>query len=142
MMTLHIDRPSLLLLEDDARLAPLVVEILEEEYDVTWVQDGGRALQVGAGGQFDLLVLDRRVPTLDGLDVVRQLRGAQVSAPILVLSALVTSADTDAAIHAGADDCLGKPFEIEELLRRLRALRPTSRVAEREAHKAMSRELR
>ena len=142
MMTKHVDRPSLLLLEDDVRLAPLVVEILEDEYDVTWVQDGGRALQVGAAGQFDLLVLDRRVPTMDGLDVVRRLRNAQVSAPILVLSASVTPADTDAAIQAGADGCLGKPFEVEDLLGWLRGLRATSPLPEREVRRTRSQELR
>ena len=115
-------RLSLLLLEDDPRLAPVVAELLADVYDVTLVADGGQALDLAVNGAFDLLVLDRRVPTLDGLEVVRRLRALHLTTPVLLLTALGTTADTVQGLDAGADDYLVKPFELDELLARLRAL--------------------
>ncbi|BDO40753.1 response regulator transcription factor [Cellulomonas sp. NTE-D12] len=121
-MTAPTRRLSLLLLEDDPRLAPVVAELLSEVYDVTLVADGAVALERALTGEFDLLVLDRRVPTLDGLEVVRRLRARHVATPVLLLTALGTTADTVAGLDAGADDYVVKPFELDELLARLRAL--------------------
>lgn len=121
-MTVPTRRLSLLLLEDDPRLAPVVAELLSEVYDVTLVADGAVALERALTGEFDLLVLDRRVPTLDGLEVVRRLRARHVATPVLLLTALGTTADTVAGLDAGADDYVVKPFELDELLARLRAL--------------------
>lgn len=121
-MTAPTRRLSLLLLEDDPRLAPVVAELLSDVYDVTLVADGAVALEHALTGEFDLLVLDRRVPTLDGLEVVRRLRARHVATPVLLLTALGTTADTVAGLDAGADDYLVKPFELDELLARLRAL--------------------
>ncbi|BDO42119.1 response regulator transcription factor [Cellulomonas sp. NTE-D12] len=121
-MTVPTRRLSLLLLEDDPRLAPVVAELLSDVYDVTLVGDGGLALERALTGEFDLLVLDRRVPTLDGLEVVRRLRARHVATPALLLTALGTTADAVAGLDAGADDYVVKPFELDELLARLRAL--------------------
>ncbi|MBN9326211.1 MAG: two-component system response regulator [Cellulomonas sp. 73-145] len=121
-MTAPTRRLSLLLLEDDPRLAPVVAELLSDVYDVTLVADGAVALEHALTGEFDLLVLDRRVPTLDGLEVVRRLRARHVATPVLLLTALGTTADLVAGLDAGADDYLVKPFELDELLARLRAL--------------------
>lgn len=121
-MTAPTRRLSLLLLEDDPRLAPVVAELLSDVYDVTLVGDGAVALERALTGEFDLLVLDRRVPTLDGLEVVRRLRARHVATPVLLLTALGTTADLVAGLDAGADDYVVKPFELDEVLARLRAL--------------------
>ncbi len=115
-------RLSLLLLEDDPRLGPVVAELLGDTYDVTLVADGGQALDLAVDGTFDVLVLDRRVPTLDGVEVVRRLRALHRVTPVLLLTALGTTADTVEGLDAGADDYLVKPFQFDELLARLRAL--------------------
>src|SRR5262249_6155830 len=72
---------------------------------------------------YDVLVLDRRLPALDGLDLLRRLRRSGVTTPTLMLSALGNPADRVAGLDAGAEDYLAKPFDVEELLARLRALR-------------------
>jgi two-component system response regulator QseB len=73
--------------------------------------------------RYDVLLLDRGLPALDGLDVLGRLRRGGMTTPALVLSALGTPADRVAGLDAGAEDYLGKPFDIDELLARLRALR-------------------
>ena len=121
-MTATARRRTLLLLEDDPQLGLLVAELLDEAYDVTLVVDGAQALEAARGGSYELLVLDRRVPTIDGLEVVRRLRAQHVTTPVLLLTALGTTADIVDGLDAGADDYLVKPFKLEELLARLRAL--------------------
>jgi len=121
-VTVPARRRTLLLLEDDPHLGPLVAELLDDAYEVTLVVDGALALDAARSGAFDLLVFDRRVPTLDGLEVVRRLRTEHVTTPVLLLTALGTTSDIVAGLDAGADDYLVKPFQLEELLARLRAL--------------------
>jgi two-component system response regulator QseB len=119
-------RPALLLAEDDPRLGPLIEEVLSEAYEVTLVQDGTQALAAALHGIADLVVLDRRLPGVDGLEVVRRVRAAGRRTPILLLSALGGIADRVDGLDSGANDYLVKPFEIDELLARLRALRRSS----------------
>jgi two-component system KDP operon response regulator KdpE len=90
-------------------------------YDVQLATDGEEALSVAAAFQPDLVVLDLNLPALDGLSVCRQLR-VWSSVPILVLSVREDEADKVAALDLGADDYLTKPFGIDELLARVRAL--------------------
>jgi two-component system, OmpR family, KDP operon response regulator KdpE len=90
-------------------------------YDVRLATDGEEALSVAAAFQPDLVVLDLNLPALDGLSVCRQLR-AWSPVPILVLSVREDEADKVAALDLGADDYLTKPFGIDELLARVRAL--------------------
>jgi two-component system, OmpR family, KDP operon response regulator KdpE len=90
-------------------------------YDVQLANDGEEALSVAAAFQPDLVVLDLNLPALDGLSVCRQLR-LWSSVPILVLSVREDEADKVAALDLGADDYLTKPFGIDELLARVRAL--------------------
>jgi two-component system, OmpR family, KDP operon response regulator KdpE len=90
-------------------------------YDVQLATDGEQALSVAAAFQPDLVVLDLNLPALDGLSVCRQLR-VWSSVPILVLSVREDEADKVAALDLGADDYLTKPFGIDELLARVRAL--------------------
>jgi two-component system response regulator QseB len=115
--------PPLLLVEDDPELGPLMAEVLGEDYAVTLVVDGAAGLEAGRGGDFEVIVLDRRLPRLDGVDVVRGLRSGGVVTPVLLLTALGAVADRVEGLDAGADDYLVKPFDFAELAARLRALR-------------------
>lgn len=121
-MGVQTRRRSLLLLEDDPHLAPMVAELLADHYDVTVVGDGQRALQLAGDGQFDVLVLDRRVPSVDGVEVVRRLRALHVRTPALLLTAQAAASEMLDGFDAGADDYLAKPYEFDELLARLQAL--------------------
>jgi two-component system, OmpR family, response regulator QseB len=116
-------RPRLLLAEDDPQLGPLMVRVLDEVYDVVLHADGGEALEAAERGPFDVLVVDRRLPTLDGVSIVETLRRHGVSTPTLILTALGTVQDKVRGLDAGANDYLVKPFEFEELFARLRAIR-------------------
>lgn len=117
-------RPRLLLAEDDRRLADLLVRLLDGEgYDVEHAPDGHTALHLGLTQPWDLLVLDRMMPAVEGVDLVRRLRSRGVTAPVLLLTARGTPEDRVEGLDAGAEDYLVKPFDVDELLARLRALR-------------------
>jgi DNA-binding response OmpR family regulator len=115
-------RMRLLLIEDDPALGPLIEEVLSESYDVERHADGREGLLAGLDRDFDVMVVDRRLPSVDGLGIVEALRRGRVTVPILLLTALGTVADRVDGLDAGADDYLVKPFEFDELLARLRAL--------------------
>ena len=116
--------PRVLLVEDDPELAAMLVELLTEEgYAVDAAPDGQRGLHLGLTRDYDVLLLDRGLPAIDGLDLLSRLRGQGRTTPTLVLSALANPGDRVAGLDAGAEDYLGKPFDVEELLARLRALR-------------------
>lgn len=100
-----------------------MAEVLGDDYAVTLVRDGDRGLEHGRGGDYAAIVLDRRLPGLDGVEVVRGLRRAGVVTPVLMLTALGAVADRVDGLDAGADDYLVKPFDFAELAARLRALR-------------------
>ena len=116
-------RPRLLLVEDDRLLAPLLLDVLGEDYLVDHAPDGQAGLHLGLTRAYDLIVLDRGLPGIDGLDLLGRLRGRGVVTPILMLTARGLLADRVEGLDAGAEDYLVKPFEIDELLARLRALR-------------------
>ena len=116
--------PRVLLVEDDPQMVDLLTTLLTEEgYAVDTAADGHRGLHLGLTRDYDVLVLDRGLPAIDGLDLLVRLRHKGVTAPVLVLSALGNAADRVAGLDAGAEDYLAKPFDIDELLARLRALR-------------------
>lgn len=118
------ERPRLLLVEDDADLAGMLATLLTEEgYALDRAADGQRALHWALSRDYDVIVLDRGLPAIDGLDVLTRIRSRAVTTPVLVLSALANPADRVEGLDAGAEDYLGKPFDIDELLARLRALR-------------------
>ncbi len=118
-----VAKPRVLLVEDDRELAGMLGELLADEgYETEAAHDGQRGLHLGLTGHYDVMVIDRRLPVLDGLELLRRLRARAVTTRVLVLSALGEVADRVAGLDAGADDYLVKPFEAEELLARLRAL--------------------
>src|ERR687896_1579009 len=112
-----------LVVEDERRLARLVARVLGEEgYAVETVGDGRSALMRALAETFDVLVVDWMLPDLDGVQVVRRLRAAEVGVPVLMLTARDQIEDRVEGLDAGADDYLAKPFAFPELLARLRAL--------------------
>lgn len=111
-----------LLIEDDERLGPLMAQVLRRYFEVELVADGQQGLDRALTGEHDVMVIDRRLPHLDGLSIVQKLREAHVVTPILVLTALGTTSDKVDGLDAGANDYLVKPFEYDELVARLRAL--------------------
>lgn len=122
-MTGPSPQTTLLLVEDDGELATLLARVLTAEgYAVTVAPDGQRGLHLALTRAFALLVVDRGLPAIEGLDLVGRLRGRGVVAPVLVLSARGTTEDRVSGLDAGAEDYLAKPFEVPELLARLRAL--------------------
>jgi two-component system, OmpR family, response regulator len=113
----------LLLVEDEPRLADMLVRLLGEEgYEVEPARDGQRGLHLLLTRSYDLVVLDRALPVLDGLEVLGSARRRGVTVPVLILTARGSLTDRVEGLDAGAEDYLVKPFEVEELLARLRAL--------------------
>jgi two-component system OmpR family response regulator len=113
----------ILVAEDDAEAAAFIQRGLDElGHAVTLVDNGEDALQLCGTEQFDMIVLDRMLPRLEGLDVLRRLRAASVLTPVLVLTAKGGIADRVDGLDAGADDYLLKPFAMAELVARLNAL--------------------
>ncbi|MEU8650809.1 response regulator transcription factor [Streptomyces sp. NPDC048737] len=114
---------KLLLAEDDRAIRHALERALTlEGYRVTAVADGVEALAHAHKSQPDVLVLDVMMPGIDGLQVCRVLRAEGDRTPILMLTALVETADRIAGLDAGADDYVVKPFDVEEVFARLRAL--------------------
>ena len=115
--------PWLLLVEDDPELLRMLSSLLSEEgYRVTTGTDGEQGLHLGLTQPFDVMVLDRGLPGVEGLDLLVLLRRRGVTAPALVLSARSAVNDRVAGRDAGAEDYLTKPFKIPELLARIRAI--------------------
>jgi len=118
-----------LLADDDRAIRESLVRALDlEGYQVTEVADGVSALATARQGAFDVLIIDVMMPGVDGLGVCRVLRAEGDQTPILMLTARVETPDRVAGLDAGADDYLPKPFELDELLARLRALLRRSSV--------------
>ena len=117
------EAPRVLLVEDDRSLAEMLTEILRTAgYHVDAALDGQSGLHLGLTRRYDAIVLDRGLPAIDGLDLLVRLRSRGVVTPILVLSALGLPRDRVDGLDAGAEDYLAKPFDLEELRARLRAL--------------------
>jgi two-component system, OmpR family, response regulator MprA len=115
--------PRILVADDDRAIRESVERALElEGYDVLTASDGTRALAAIEAARPDLLILDVMMPGIDGLMVCRVLRAQRSPLPILMLTALTQTADRVEGLDAGADDYLPKPFELDELLARIRAL--------------------
>lgn len=116
-------RPRLLLVEDERGLADLLTGVLEDVgYAVDRAFDGQRALHLGLCRPYEVIVLDLGLPVVDGVAVLRAWRQRGVRVPVLVLTARGGVADRVDVLDSGAEDFLGKPFDLDELLARLRAL--------------------
>jgi two-component system response regulator MprA len=114
---------AVLLVDDDAPIRRMLARTLGAEgYDVAAVADGGSALASVERSVPDVIVLDVAMPGLDGLSVTRRLRAKGLAVPILLLTARDALHERVAGLDAGADDYLVKPFEVEELTARIRAL--------------------
>ena len=115
--------PTVLLAEDDAAISDPLTRALEREgYDVVVRRDGPGTLEAALSGSVALVLLDLGLPGMDGLEVCRQLRATRSSVPVLVLTARTDEVDFVVGLDAGADDYVGKPFRLAELLARVRAL--------------------
>ncbi|MDH4554398.1 response regulator transcription factor [Pseudomonas sp. BN417] len=113
----------LLLVEDDNALGAGVRSGLRQEgYTIDWLTDGASALHALQNEDFDLAILDLGLPRLDGIQVLQQLRARGSTLPVLVLTARDATEDRIRGLDAGADDYLVKPFDLNELKARLRAL--------------------
>jgi two-component system response regulator QseB len=113
----------LLLVEDDRLIGRGVQESLRDEgYAVDWVRDGVAALEQAETGVHDLVILDLGLPRADGLEVLKRLRARKNDVPILIVSARDAPASRVTGLDAGADDYLIKPFDLDELSARIRAL--------------------
>jgi two-component system response regulator MprA len=118
-----MDTRKVLIAEDDSSVRKAVQRVLElENYQVTAVNDGKAALEALTQSHFDLAVLDVMMPFADGLTVCKEARHRGIDLPILLLTARVEIGDRVAGLDAGADDYLVKPFVVDELLARCRAL--------------------
>ena len=116
-------RSRVLVAEDDRGVRESLTRVLAfEGYDVVATSDGAQALEAIAASTPDVLILDVNMPYVDGLTVCRRVRAQHLQVPILVLTARHEVSDRVAGLDAGADDYLVKPFALDELLARLRAL--------------------
>ena len=114
---------KILAIEDDRTVGQYVKRGLEEQrFHVDLAADGLEGLRLASGGQYDLIILDLRLPEMSGLEVLRNLRDRGLTVPILVLTAQDTVDFKVQALRTGADDYVTKPFSFEELLARVEAL--------------------
>lgn len=113
----------ILLVEDEVHLAQALTEILKKNmYSADAVYDGQQGLEYAMSGVYDLLILDIMLPKMSGIEILKNLRAAKVSVPVLMLTAKDEIEDKVAGLDYGADDYMTKPFSTDELLARVRAL--------------------
>ena len=114
---------QILVVEDERRMADLLRRTLKEEgHQVIVARDGREGFEIARCSEFDVIVLDATLPVMDGLAVARKLRENRNQTPVLMLTARDAPADIVTGLDAGADDYLTKPFSIDVLLARLRAV--------------------
>ncbi len=124
----------LLVIEDEHKIANSIKKGLEmEKYAVDVAYDGDTGFDLAESGEHDLIVLDRLLPGLDGIEILKRLRGQNVHTPVILLTAKGQVSEKIEGLNAGADDYLAKPFAFEELVARVRALirRPKVSVGEK-----------
>ena len=114
---------QILVVEDEQKVAAFLSQALGEAgYTVAVAHDGASGLHMAQSADFDLIVLDRLLPQMNGLELCRALRGAGSETPILMVTARAALEDKVLGLDSGADDYLTKPFSIDEMLARVRAL--------------------
>ncbi|TAJ68710.1 MAG: response regulator transcription factor [Phenylobacterium sp.] len=113
----------ILVVEDDTETADFILKGLRQDgFTVEHVADGRDGLFMGSSSDFDVMIMDRMLPGMDGLSIIKGLRAAGIETPILILSALSHLDDKVKGLRAGGDDYLTKPFGYSELLARLEVL--------------------
>lgn len=112
----------ILLIEDNEELGLGVIKLLGKTYAIDQAKNGEYAISSILVQDYDLIILDLGLPDMDGLDVLREIRGKQKSTPVLILTARGALDDRISGLDLGADDYMTKPFEIDELQARVRAL--------------------
>jgi len=113
----------LLVIEDNTKMAAFIAEGLSEQgHVVDLAHNGGEGERLAAAESYDLIILDLMLPDQDGVHICRNLRRRGLKTPVLMLTALSTTADKVTGLDAGADDYMTKPFEFDELVARVRAL--------------------
>jgi DNA-binding response OmpR family regulator len=112
-----------LVIEDETKVGSFIKRALEEEsYAVDLCEDGAQGLDLALTGSYDVIVIDLMLPNLPGLEVLRRIRKEKIHTPVLILTAQSKVDQKVKGLDAGADDYLTKPFAIDELLARVRAL--------------------
>jgi len=112
----------ILIAEDEERISAFVAKgLVAAGYQTTTVEDGAEALATALSGDVDLMLLDVGLPTMDGFEVLRSLRGQGSSLPVIMLTARTSTRDTVDGLDAGASDYMAKPFKFDELLARVRS---------------------
>jgi two-component system, OmpR family, response regulator len=113
----------LLVIEDDAETAEQIVDCLQNSgYEADLAVDGNQGLQLGVTGDYAVMTVDRMLPGIDGIEIIRRLRERGIPTPVLILSALGEVDDRVRGLRAGGDDYLVKPFDSREMLARVDAL--------------------
>ena len=119
----------ILLIEDDVNAASYVIKGLKESgYVVDHAQDGEKGMEFAISLKFDVMVIDRMLPKIDGLSLIKEIRNENIDTPILILSALGEVDEKVLGLKAGADDYLAKPFSFSELLARIEVLHRLSLI--------------
>ena len=114
---------QILVVEDDLDINKLIAMNLKDmNHDVESCDNGRRGFELANNGQYDLVVLDLMLPEMDGLEICRSLRAANILTPILMLTARDSEADRVVGLEMGADDYLTKPFSVRELQARVKAM--------------------
>jgi DNA-binding response OmpR family regulator len=114
---------KILLIEDEPKIAAAIQRGLRSDgYSTEIFTDGESGLAAATGDEYDLMIIDRMLPGIEGVEVVKKIREAKIQTPILILTAKGQVRDRVEGLNAGADDYLVKPFSFEELLARIRAL--------------------
>lgn len=114
---------NILIVEDEKRLAEALRQILlEQKYMADIVNDGKDGLSYAESGIYDCIILDVMLPSMDGFEIVSELRKKQISTPVLMLTAKDSVTDKVKGLDSGADDYMTKPFSPDELLARLRVV--------------------
>lgn len=123
-----MSRPNILVVEDETKIARVLeLELEYEGYQVTKAHDGLEGLRLYREKEWDLLLLDLMLPGLSGTDLLKRVRAGDENTPVIMLTAKDTVSDKVTGLDLGANDYVTKPFDIEELLARIRvALRPKS----------------
>lgn len=114
---------KILYVEDEKYMALAIAQVLKKNnYSVDLAHDGESGLDLALSGLYDIVILDVMLPKINGIDILRQMRKQRIETPVILLTAKGETEDKINGLDSGADDYLAKPFEIEELLARLRAL--------------------